>query len=847
MLLLPVLILSLAVPTCPKTPLAIPVTEMALPQQITALNWDEDIAPIIRSFVDSSLYFGAGILFGSAACLGGIGWAVCQASPWASTTGNEFLLSSRIFGLASMRCLTQMVKKFPFVSLLFPSLPSSYSAWEVNHQMLSKAPVSSFQDQQLVQFLQRRWLAKMTGCYPFLVDWMCPSFGISFQVHPETTNCYARDPATKYSDTYQNRVKAWKYFLPQPEHFPLVLTRPENIDDYLPCCYALSGNEPISESIERLAKSAHPTANAPLIVDMTERFAQNTDREQWLAAWNAYERQFRQECTAKELNPNDILCIQRIEQQGIGGIRLLPFSSWSEEHIEHQHQFLLEWISRFGLTANRIELDRPVFPSEIPQQTETLPIEWEFTSKEQYIECLDSIGQQWNSAHPQKTLMIQGTLQVLKDLCLAISQKQWETVFDSPTQAFAVQLSLKKIKQQFYFLLQEGEKNSFHQVASRVEQIHADLTSLLEIFKPYHATDFISAFKNYLTVIPESLRPLTRYALHASAMTSLAGIFKAQEKTIGRSPRILFGENTYFECIHASERASNPVSIQEATEQDWKEVDLILAQFNPTVKRINFKVTEYQATEYHVEKIADILHKALKLREGKPLTVAVDGTLDYGNSQRIGQLLEEFQQEIAKGELNFICYRSGLKFDLFGMDNYCGAPFFMIHNQDPKWTFFDALLSDPVLQTDHLSLNWFCLAYQHATPYLEAYRKHIFENTRAVLNRIPSRLFDENHVNYRVIPVDSDVDPSFLDIKIFGPFHAFRGELLVGILFTLKSMQAGYPLLFRPGIGFYHPNLAVLFGKECTTVRLTIGLDPAQVDVIVQCLEKINACNGVRS
>ena len=65
-----------------------------------------------------------------------------------------------------------------------------------------------------------------------------------------------------------------------------------------------------------------------------------------------------------------------------------------------------------------------------------------------------------------------------------------------------------------------------------------------------------------------------------------------------------------------------------------------------------------------------------------------------------------------------------------------------------------------------------------------------------------------------------------------------------GVFLTIKCMEAGHPLLYRPGIGFYHPNLAVLFGKECTTVRLTVGLDPSQVDTIVRCMDKINACNG---
>jgi hypothetical protein len=97
----------------------------------------------------------------------------------------------------------------------------------------------------------------------------------------------------------------------------------------------------------------------------------------------------------------------------------------------------------------------------------------------------------------------------------------------------------------------------------------------------------------------------------------------------------------------------------------------------------------------------------------------------------VGKLLEEFRKEIRSGALNIICYRSGLKFDLFGMDNYAGAPLFMIHNGDEKWRAFDLLLTDPALQTDRLSLNWFCLAYLYTGKELEEYRNQIFANTRA--------------------------------------------------------------------------------------------------------------------
>ena len=844
MILLSVLLLSTASPTIPEsTTVASPPLELTA----AAASTSGSIGSVFHALFDSPLYLGAGAFFGSASLLSGIGWGVCQLSPWASTIGNECLISSRIFGIGAIHSFTQGFKKSPLFSFFVKKAPSSYSAWDLNKKMLSQIPAFSQEDKELVNFLQKRWLAKMTGCFPFLVDWMCPSFGISFQVHPETTNAYARDPAHKLSDTYKNRIEAWKQFLPHPQYFPLILTRPSNIRDYLPLCFEIPREEEIQHSVERLARTML-TADSPVIVDLTSILPSDTlDRKQWLDVWRSYENQFSKWCNEHKLDLSKILCVQRVQQKDIGGLRLLPFFSSSKENIEKQYQFLLEWISRFGLTANRVELDRSLFSCQIPSQEQnsssSLPMEFE--SKEQWVTFLNSIEQSWRSTHPQKTLMLKGTLQVLKDLCTILPEAKWEAIQASPTRSSVVQVCFTKIKQQLHHLIQEDEKVSFHQTVTHIEQIHADLTSLLEIFQPFTTADFLEAFKHHLASIPQDLQPLTGYGIHSSAMASLAGIFKAIEKTLGRPPRILYGENIYFESVNAIERISSKASsIHDATEQDWKDADLILAQFNPTVKRINFKVTEYQATEYHVEKIADALHNALRTREGKPLSLALDCTLDFSDSPRVGKLLAEFQKEIERGDLNIICYRSGLKFDLFGMDNYCGAPFFMVHNHDAKWTHFDSLLTDPVLHTDHLSLNWFSLAYQHAAPYLEAYRKQIFDNTRAVLDRIPAQLFSKENTRYRVIPIDPDADPTFIDIKIFGSLHEFRGDLFVGVFLTIKCMEAGYPLLFRPSIGFYHPNLAVLYGKECTTVRLTIGLDPAQVDVVVQCMEKIDACNA---
>jgi hypothetical protein len=177
------------------------------------------------------------------------------------------------------------------------------------------------------------------------------------------------------------------------------------------------------------------------------------------------------------------------------------------------------------------------------------------------------------------------------------------------------------------------------------------------------------------------------------------------------------------------------------------------------------------------------------------------------------------------------------------MDNYCGAPLYMIHNKDAEWDAFDLLCNDPVLQTDPLSLNWFCLAYDKAAPHLELYRKQVFDNTRTFFNKIPKRLLTSKNVDYRVIPVDEECNLAFVDVKIYGPLHQLRSSLAGGYL-LLKCMEGKHPAFNRPSLGFYHPNFCILFSEKCSTIRLTIGVDPAQVDLLVNCFETIDSLNG---
>jgi hypothetical protein len=165
----------------------------------------------------------------------------------------------------------------------------------------------------------------------------------------------------------------------------------------------------------------------------------------------------------------------------------------------------------------------------------------------------------------------------------------------------------------------------------------------------------------------------------------------------------------------------------------------------------------------------------------------------------------------------------------------------MVHNRDSKWNFFNSLSTDSILQADSLSLNWFCLAYQYAAPQLELYRKQIFHNTRSLLNKIPSTLLQSKN-SFLVSPVEEEAEAAFLDIKITGFFHQ-RGSALVAGSLYMKAMEVGLPIFNRPSLGFYYPNFTFLFGEENSTLRLTLGLDPAQVDLFAECLELIDSLN----
>lgn len=803
------------------------------------------------SIASRFLYFAVGTASEMAASVVKLGWILDFASYGNYCTWKECLFISELFRSAAKHVYRASVNQVPlWVCVPGDSIvPSSQQSWYINQWNLSRIPIQTENDKKLLSFIERRWLAKANGFYSQEIDLACPCFGISTQVHPYTTNSYARDPATAISQTYKIRLDALKEQLPYPEHFPLILTRMSNLCEYLPAYLSVSPQETVSAFVEKCALKME-TISTKLIIDVTSILP--SDCKMKLQIWEKYQTSFCHACEELGIDLNQLLVVERINHEDSCGIRLLRLGGRSEEELDSDYRFLLQWISSFGLTATQVELDRclcgnshrqefsdegltqaavdHLISQEIFQNIQTF-------EKEEFLSPIQEFYDTWTSVHTQKRLMVDSVLLAVIGLLHIVADEKWREVICCPTQYSVLRLSLENMKEQLMLLIGEGDDRTFFETMVRVEQMHANLLPLLEILSPFGFEDFSPIYQEVLASIPENLKPLVSCGIHASGMASFGGIIKAVEKTIGIKPRVIYGENTYFECEHVLNQVSFASSVHTASEQDWKEVDLLLAQFCPVWKR-----GAAYSTRYREEPIAANIRKSLQIRQGKPLTVALDSTLDYLDSPQISLLLLEFKNEIKEGVLNFICFRSGSKFDLFGIDNYSGASVFMIHNQTSYWSFFDAFLKDPVLQTDLLSVNWFCLAYKVLAPQMESYRKQIFAMTRKVLDNVPEKFFDKTST-YQIVPVAEEVHPSFIDIKVIGPLHYMKAAALVCGCLYLRNIEKKSPVFYRRSLGFYHANFGCLQGEDCSSVRLTVGLDPEQVDVLIDCLRAINSLN----
>jgi hypothetical protein len=689
----------------------------------------------------------------------------------------------------------------------------SLSSWKRNQEDLSKIQPTSHETKELIEFLKNQWLSKANGLYSAEWLWIAPCFHIHPQIHPRTTNCYARDPSKQASQTYHQCLNQWKTKLHHPKHFPLILTRPSSIQSYLPSYFSLENLNTIESTLE---------TNQRPIIDCTNRLhSASKNRKQWLQEWQLIEK------TLHPLDHMHPIYIEQLFDKAIGGIRILPRSNQSESQIDEQYQFLLQWISQFGLSATLPELNRHLSTSFSMTQHLSSNRK-QISDPKNLIPFLDHLLQSEEKKIPHQEMLFTAIVSMIKG---CIESVDWNKIKNCQARSELVLLSISKIQE--LLISYKQQKPPFFPF---FEELNNHLSSLLSVVSPFTHQDFQRAYLNHARFIPDHFSHLCFSSLHASGMTSFGGILKAIHQ-ISQTPRILYGDNIYFESLGCLNQTTHAIPFSEASLNDFTSADLIIAQFNSSLKR-DFKTINC----YQIENISEIIQKANKRESQKPFTVAIDTTLDSMNSPKIHNLLSEFSDMIKDGMINFIFYKSGLKFDLFGLDHCAIAPFLIIQNNDKKWAPFKDLCEDPCLITDLQSINWTTLAYKTASTQLQEYRDLISKRTLELLQKIPKRMF-ESDMPYRVVPFDETTDLSFIDIRISGPFHEQRASLLAAGSLYLHCMEGNCPMFFRRSFGFYHPNLGFLAGDNHSIIRLTLGIDPGQIDLFTRCFELIDSLN----
>ncbi len=542
----------------------------------------------------------------------------------------------------------------------------------------------------------------------------------------------------------------------------------------------------------------------------------------------------------------NLACISRVNIGEIAGIKILPLnpSTTGTDLIESQST-LCDFISATGTYINRLSLYRHVLKDNLFIERNT---QYAVTGPEgvQYFKQIEDFTRNLRIFGPDEKTHVQvlgnSTIQLLKGWAAEIGQAKWEEITKNPALREILDGTLYKIKIQLANA--ELHKNDYNKFNQAIELAHNELAILLELTAPFSRDDFSSIYQEALQIVPQELKSSVQAGVAKTAMNVYTGIELALSKmTAGenRTPVRAYCPNLYYETVsfsgqaHPIEEAINTATISH--------IDHYSTQFNSNIR------VESAHTNYEVTDVAGDIQKLLAARpDTKHLTVSVDCTIDYFNSPRVAALLELFKQEIQDGKLNFVFFRSGQKFEMLGMDNYYGAPYYIVNNGQSPWVSFNQQFSAPAFKTDSLSMQWFCLSNRYASGLIDAYRNQVFKNSREILNRVPASLrpqLDPSQQRVRVNTVEASMDAAFIDIKVSGSFHRIRSKALMAS-FLNHCIEQDVKTDARGSFGFSHPNITTISvdSDSSTSLRITPGINSEENEVIVDFLNNLVKLNN---
>lgn len=572
----------------------------------------------------------------------------------------------------------------------------------------------------------------------------------------------------------------------------------------------------------------------------------------------------------KKFIRRNMTCICCVDTRAVTGIKVLPlFFDTSKTKVLSVHSTLSEFIVATGLGIGGVSLRRKLLnglkerqdvnyegPSAMPGRRYYSQKE-DFTSSSIYQRLATAFGSQAESIasidqrpqifnlkerlanKPHIQLLGKATIDLLNGVFDSITPEQWEKLHLNETYSQITQASLFKIKE--HLATAEMHLDDFAQFAQQIELVSAEIATLLEIAQPFKEDDFAQIYKDSLfsgppmSELPRSMQLQFQMGLSKTSVNTFAGV-SAAVLAMNPDPQRAYSQGFYFEqagFIGYDYSFENIID-----NSNTKKIDLYCGQFNPNIE-IDKKFTHYERRD-----IANDIRLILdKDKAAQYLTIAIDCTIDDYNSENVKNTLMQFKDEIDAGRLNFVFFKSGQKMDMLGMDNYYGAPFYMVNNGAVQWKPFESLTTNPVHKTDSLSTQWFSLSSKYIPKSLEQYRQQIFENTRAILDKVPAKLKPDGGStrSLRVNTAAPDMKAAFIDIKVLGPRHKLRSGVILGKFYE-KMLSKGIKIQTRATFGLYHSNALIITVNEikgCTSIRLHPGLNPEENAAFIEFLQEL--------
>ncbi len=442
--------------------------------------------------------------------------------------------------------------------------------------------------------------------------------------------------------------------------------------------------------------------------------------------------------------------------------------------------------------------------------------------------------------NPETAILGKATADILEGLMNEISDEKWEELNYNPDTRMILQQSLFRAMQ--HLAKAENNTGNFTEFAQGIELIQSEIATILTLTSPFEDGDFQKIYQARLDIVPEQFKGNVRAGVTKSAMNTFAGINAAVQQ-MSPSLERAHGEGAYFEEI--SFLGTNRTTQKVLESEEYTPIDLYVGEFHHNID-INMSTDNY-STGAVKDEVRAILEKNKKTTKGgqgtQYLTVAVDVTIDFVNSPHAKELLEEFADEIEDGTLNVVFFRSGQKFDMLGMDNYYGGPFWMVNNGGEQWKGFEKLTTSETHKTDPLSMQWFCLANKYAPAALDDYRGQIFDNARSIIKGVPADLVTGGKLadQVRISTVDDDMKASCIDIKILHPKCATVVDKMKQRL-AERFAENGVKMHQRSSFGFYHANWNVIPAyhddKGLRNVRINPGLNPEENQIILDFIKE---------